>query len=192
MLERISQSAVCGVMPYEARTSSCPAAVAPPWLPIAGTMNTEAPAWRTRSTAAVTTSSMRSMPRLPAARQTRIPGVTADMTGSRAAFTAARTSAYLRRIDPLMHEGPGGQALGRELGKMRPAAGLPRRDASHVEGRRVAEQAAARVGPVPFPGVHRRGLPVRGQSGAHRWIRAELPCASARTWSRVAIVVSPG
>ena len=90
--ERISQPIASGVIPYAARTSTCPWAVAPPWLPIAGTMKTDAPAsWR-RSTTARTTWSIRSIPRLPAATQARAPGATVPITGSRAARTAALTS----------------------------------------------------------------------------------------------------
>ena len=38
MLASMGTPMLCGVTPYSASISSWPAAVAPPWLPIAGTM----------------------------------------------------------------------------------------------------------------------------------------------------------
>ena len=93
MLERISQPIVASRMPSDARTSSWPSAVAPPWLPMAGTTNTSAPAARTAVTAARVTSAIRSIPRLPTARQTRWPGRIVPSTVANAARTASSTSA---------------------------------------------------------------------------------------------------
>ena len=114
--ERISQPIVAGVIPYPARTASWPSAVAPPWLPMAGTMNTSAPASCSRSTTALTTSSMRSMPRLPAATQARVPGRTVPMTSSIARRTAAGTSSIAAVSRRWRTSAQRGRACGRNSG----------------------------------------------------------------------------
>ena len=60
-------------IPYPASTARCPSAVPPPCDPIAGTMNGDAPASRSPSTIAVTTSRSGDTPRLPTATATRAP-----------------------------------------------------------------------------------------------------------------------
>ena len=63
---------IAAVIPSEARTASCPSAVAPPWLPIAGMANdVQRHARGARRTVARATSAIRSMPRLPSGDATR-------------------------------------------------------------------------------------------------------------------------
>ena len=76
---------------------------------MAGTMNTLAPAARTRSTTARTTSSIRSMPRLPTARQTCAPAGTLAITGrglTRGAVAAVlQPAGLLREGNAMMNVG---------------------------------------------------------------------------------------
>ena len=74
------------------------------------------PGLRSRSTTARATSSMRSMPRLPAATQTRVPGRTVPMTSSSRRRTAAWTSSIARRVQALADERPAGEGGRAELG----------------------------------------------------------------------------
>ena len=61
------------VTPYPASTSRWPSAVAPPWLPMAGTITGSAPRARSHRTSVAAISPMRSTPRLPMAKATRLP-----------------------------------------------------------------------------------------------------------------------
>ena len=70
MVARIGAPTASDVMPNPARTSVWPAAVAPPWEPIAGTMNGSQPAERSSPTMALTAGSRPSTPRLPTASGT--------------------------------------------------------------------------------------------------------------------------
>ena len=67
---------VSGVCPRCLSTSICPAAVPPPWLPIAGRMTGVAPFCFTAATTAPSTSRMQPTPRLPAVTSTVWPGLT--------------------------------------------------------------------------------------------------------------------
>lgn len=77
MLERIGQPALLSVTPSPASSAFWPSAVAPPWLPMAGTTKGSAPQARTRAAMAATRTGSSAMPRLPTLRATRMPGRTA-------------------------------------------------------------------------------------------------------------------
>jgi hypothetical protein len=61
------------VTPYSVSKIRCPSAVAPAWLPMAGTTNGRAPTSCNTAHAARTTSAMQSMPRLPQVTATGAP-----------------------------------------------------------------------------------------------------------------------
>lgn len=63
------------VIPKPASISFCPSAVAPPWLPMAGTMNGSAPRRFTASTTALVMMSTLRIPRLPAVMAMIMPGL---------------------------------------------------------------------------------------------------------------------
>ena len=81
MLERIGQPALLSVTPSPASSAFWPSAVAPPWLPMAGTTKGSAPQARTRAAMAATRTGSSAMPRLPTLRATRMPGRTALAAG---------------------------------------------------------------------------------------------------------------
>jgi hypothetical protein len=57
----------------------------------------------------------------------------------------------------------------------------------------ISLDVALRAGPSSTREFPAMKMKAPGQSGARqRWMRAEPPAAKARTWSRLAIVVSPG
>ena len=62
----------CSLTPYSPSSSRCPAAVAPPWLPIAATTNGFAPRSRRKSSVARTMVLRLAMPRLPVATATLV------------------------------------------------------------------------------------------------------------------------
>src|SRR5919199_1828322 len=72
--DRTSAPTDSSVMPRLARISTCPSAVAPPWLPIAGTMKGLAPASLSIRTSERSTPSMPEIPRLPAVIAISMPG----------------------------------------------------------------------------------------------------------------------
>ena len=72
--ERTSQPSQPSAKPYAARTSRWPSAVAPPWLPMAGTRNGMAPWARTQATIRATTVVRSLMPREPMVIATSLPG----------------------------------------------------------------------------------------------------------------------
>jgi len=72
---RIGTPIACAVTPYCASTSICPSGVAPPWLPIAGTMKGRAPASTRTFSAACTISLRLVIPRLPTPSAIVIPGL---------------------------------------------------------------------------------------------------------------------
>ena len=74
MVARTGAPTRSSVTPKPARTSACPAAVAAPWLPMAGTMKGSQPAALSAPTLARTTSSRLAIPRLPTPTATG-PGV---------------------------------------------------------------------------------------------------------------------
>jgi len=82
MLERIGQPTVCSVTPSWARTLICPSAVAPPWLPMAGTMKGRAPRSRTSRAMARTSAGRSASPRLPTVSAMLMPGSTAETHGA--------------------------------------------------------------------------------------------------------------
>ena len=88
MDERMGQPTACSVMPRPSNSSSWPWAVAPPWLPMAGTKNGFAPASRSRATSAPKSWGIRSMPRLPAVMAISMPGRTPSMTWVRLSSSA--------------------------------------------------------------------------------------------------------
>ena len=94
--ERISQSRASAVMPSLASVASWPSAVAPPWLPIAGTTNGAAPRSRSPAMAPRSSSTCAVKPRLPAPTATVIPSSTAPAsartTSSRAAPSTSATA----------------------------------------------------------------------------------------------------
>jgi hypothetical protein len=71
--ERISAPTDSSVTPRLRRISTCPSAVAPPWLPIAGTIKGEAPASFRISTRERKIPSIPAIPRLPAVIATSDP-----------------------------------------------------------------------------------------------------------------------
>ena len=83
-----------GVIPNPARTSIWPFAVAPPWLPIAGTINGLAPACFNKPAISRRINAKLAMPRLPAVTATESPGLTRSSSpGFLNSFrTAAATS----------------------------------------------------------------------------------------------------
>src|SRR5918994_1053296 len=72
--ERMDAPTDSSVTPRLRRISTCPSAVAPPWLPIDGTTNGEAPASFRIRTSERRTSSIPATPRLPAVIATSAPG----------------------------------------------------------------------------------------------------------------------
>ena len=94
-LDRIGQPTEASVTPSSAKSAACPAAVPPPWLPIAATTNGSKPSPRTASTAAPAMGPIWAMPRLPAVIATDAPGArrVARRLPRMASSVAARTSA---------------------------------------------------------------------------------------------------
>ena len=76
MDETIAAPTLSSVTPSFPSTARCPAAVAPPWLPMQGAMKGSPPAARTAATAARSTAGRSAMPLLPAVIPTRAPRVT--------------------------------------------------------------------------------------------------------------------
>ncbi len=74
MLASTGTPKVCSVIPNVANTPVCPAAVAPPWLPMAGTTNGLASSSSTTSTIAFAAGTRSVIPRLPNAIATESPG----------------------------------------------------------------------------------------------------------------------
>ena len=94
IVARISAPTDSSVMPSEWSIFSWPSAVAPPWLPIAGTTNGSAPRSRSPPIAPRVSSTRLLSPRLPAPTATVMPGVTAGPSRSTTAARAvASTSA---------------------------------------------------------------------------------------------------
>ena len=79
---------VSGVCPRCLSTSICPAAVPPPWLPIAGRMTGVASFCFTAATTAPSTARMQPTPRLPAVTSTVWPGLTLLSRPARASWSA--------------------------------------------------------------------------------------------------------
>ena len=95
MLASMGQPMASSVKPSSASSVTWPAATAPPWLPIAGTMKGASPRPLSHSTAALTTAGLLLIPRLPQVIATRAPGASAvsRRDASRAARVVAATSA---------------------------------------------------------------------------------------------------
>ena len=81
--ERIGAPQSSSVTPRDSRISTCPSAVAPPWLPIEGTINGSAPISFKIATRERRIPSISAMPRLPAVSATLIPGLMAEAISSR-------------------------------------------------------------------------------------------------------------
>ena len=73
-------------------TSCCPSGVAPPWLPMAGTMNGSAPSALTTSITVLTTGTMHLIPRESTPRAIRIPGRIRSATWGGAQCSTYRSS----------------------------------------------------------------------------------------------------
>ena len=80
--ERIGAPQSSSVMPRDSRISTCPSAVAPPWLPIAGTIKGSASISFRISTRERRIPSIWAMPRLPAVSATLMPGLMVEETSS--------------------------------------------------------------------------------------------------------------
>jgi|GEM_PF-5037263 len=76
MEERIGAPIASSVMPYSAMSSIWPSAVAPPWLPMAGTMKGFASSFFSSSMMVLMIRAMLDTPRLPAVIAIRCPGLT--------------------------------------------------------------------------------------------------------------------
>ena len=73
MVAWMGQPIVASLMPKPSSTSICPAGVAPPWLPMAGTMKGSPPDSLTSATSLAAILSMLATPRLPKPRAMRLP-----------------------------------------------------------------------------------------------------------------------
>src|SRR4051794_18887154 len=89
IVARISAPIASSVMPSSSSMPRCPSAVAPPWLPIAGTTNGSAPRSRRPSMVPRRTSTRPVSPRLPAPTATVMPGDTSKASRSAIAARAA-------------------------------------------------------------------------------------------------------
>ena len=106
MLARMGAPIVCSSMPRSARSARCPAAVPPPWLPIAGKMKGMPPRSRTAATTARNTCGIAAMPRLPAVMAISSPGFTRSSAPVRtnSACTDGRDIGDLGLLPRLAHQ----------------------------------------------------------------------------------------
>ncbi len=83
MEDRIGAPQNSSVTPKDSRISTCPSAVAPPWLPIAGTIKGSAPISLRVATMERRISCISAIPLLPAVSATLMPGLMAPAISSR-------------------------------------------------------------------------------------------------------------
>ena len=155
------------VMPNVASIPTCPSAVPPPWLPIAGTMTGSAPRPRTCSTVARTATAMFAMPLLPAVIATRCPGCTrvprsSDASASSTLAATSATSGPLTDWRAKKNEGrtPGSRdrtAVASSACQTPSAAHFDERGYLRVPGAFTAEAAAA-MRDVVWRALERNGI----------------------------------
>ncbi len=94
MVETISAPTVSSVTPRPASTARCPAAVAPPWLPMQGTTKGSPPTSWTAATAAARTAGRSWIPLLPAVIATRAPDLTESLRPARSSPSATAAATF--------------------------------------------------------------------------------------------------